>query len=175
MPYRSAAAIAAAFFVSTAQAAVVSTHVTAECSGSFNVSNTAGLSWRCEGGDLSVVGQDGLGFLGSDVAIELFASGKLSLAGMTLTAPVIKLAGDEVFLGQDIVLDAGDTHVSGTRPITQRDERDIVNWNRFDIGGDGGSVTISPGANISVGAVPEPGALALFCVGMLAMGARLRR
>ena len=72
----------------------------ASCSGSESINSSNGLSFSCSG-DFSLTA----GSLSSDIGITLSSLGKLTLDGLTLSAPNITLNATNIDIGSSVLLD----------------------------------------------------------------------
>lgn len=144
----------------------------ASCSGSLSSSLSDEASFLCSG-DLSLIG----GSIRSDARIAIRADGSLFLDNLSLTAPLIDLSAlkGAITIGRGTSVNG--SFLAGSRPITAPTM--TVPGSRTLPAGDGGSLFVSPGGNISlsgsggivtlVSAVPEPSAALMMVVGLLAL------
>ena len=154
------------------------------CSGSLVSSYTGGLSFACTG-DFSLGG----GFIESDTFIVLSATGSLNLDGIRLKAHDITVsAGSQLMVEPGASLEiAGSSlslpswgNISGGNlrirvpAISQSVVRPVVNWKSFAISA-GATVQFQQPGTIQLGAVPEPGSVALMVAGLMAIGLMARK
>lgn len=147
----------------------VSGTVQFNCSESLSITDSGSSQWRCVG-DLSIFGTGGTGTIDSDQALDIWASGTLSLQDLILSAPSITLtAGTLLNVGQGVQLVGRDIHLD-TPTIGTPSPREVIDWATLDIQPGTTFVDLSP----AVSSVPEPsrGVLGLLGLGMLSWLAR---
>ncbi len=122
-------------------------------------------------GDLSIFGTGGAGTIDSDQALDIWASGSLSLQDVILSAPSITLtAGTVLNVGQGVQLLGSDIHLD-TPTIGTPSPREVIDWATLDIRPGTTFVDLSP----AVSSVPEPTSRVLSLLGLAAGGWLLRR
>jgi hypothetical protein len=157
---------------------------TSSCSGSLASSFDGGVSLVCTG-DLFL----GQGSIFSDADILLSATGTLQLTEIALTGHTVTLnAGTQLAIDAESILrttDAGAyaplvpatnqaiVHAGGLE-LRQSPQRDVIQWETFDIG-TGGAVHFQQPGTIQPSLVPEPASMGLMLAGLTALGVRSRR
>lgn len=143
----------------------VSGTVQFNCSESLSITDSGSSQWRCVG-DLSIFGTGGAGTIDSDQALDIWASGSLSLQDMILSAPSITLtAGTLLNVGQGVQLVGRDIHL-GTPTIGTAPPREVIDWATLDIQPGTALVNLSPaGSAVSVSGTRSTHAGALQAVG----------
>lgn len=193
MSHRLIAALAAACLPCVSMASNLTfDSVSAQCSDQLSVLATPGLSWRCTGDlALSSVG-GGVASLSNGVSINLYASGNLTLNNVALNAPIVSLEALGLTLGlhspinaPDVVLisprsqDASSIHLTFDPNVLAQLLPPFVITPPGQPVLPGDVVLMGNGSPVSapagVGAVPEPDALGMFGIGLLAVGTFMRR
>lgn len=138
--------------------AAISSHATTQvsgavqfnCSESLSITDSGSSQWRCVG-DLSIFGTDGTGTIDSDQALDIWASGTLSLQDLILSAPSITLtAGTALHVGQGVQLVGRDVQL-GPVGIGTPPPREVIDWATLDVQPDAAFVDLSPaGSAVSV-------------------------
>lgn len=146
-----AALAASCCLLGAAQANQIGPQLNIQCTGSLGIMGIDGLSMRCEGGDLSLHGMgDDVSGLSSDIGIDLFASGRLDLQRVALSAPVIQLNGQDVVIGDQAMLNASESVAvnagSTSAGLTLNPRHAIHNWQTVDIGA-GANVVVNSGSS----------------------------
>ena len=184
----SALAASPAFAANTLQAG----NVGFSCSDVLSLTDEGGFVLGCQG-DLKVEGSGDNALLSHGTSITLRASASLTLEDLRIVAPSIVLEAPQIAIGSDVVL--GDPAGSGSGLVVLNTAGPLrppagVDPNRVTLGG--GSLSISPGADLRVSEfrdegvrwsispatlpVPEPTSWALMLAGLTGlMSLRARR
>ena len=110
------AAVAASCLPVLGMASVQTNHFSASCSNQLTISGGAGMQWVCSG-DLLLSGFEGMGSINADDTIDLRATGKLTLDNLTLTAPSIKLAANDLQILGTTVLSSPHIDLTSYGPL----------------------------------------------------------
>lgn len=163
------------------------------CSDVLSLTDEGGFVLGCSG-DLRVQGSGDHALLSHGTSITLRASTSLTIEDLRILAPTIVLEAPQISLGTDVLLDAPSGAGSGQVVLNTRGPLRPpagVDPNRVTVGG-GGTVSITPGADLRVSdfrdqdtrlvfqpaalPVPEPSGWALLLGGLGMMACvRLRR